>query len=564
MKSLQKKLAGLINSPWLVVLIGGLSILITLRSILGPNFFRPHDYTHAARLVEMQRSLQAGEFPVRWSWNFGFGYGMPLFNFYAPLPYYLGQLPLMLGFAPVDAIKFLYLLNGVLAFAGMYLLAGKLWGKWGGLISALVFSFSTYRALDLFVRGALGEAFALVLIPFALYGVLLVGEKKHHGIVVVAISLAAILTSHNLTGMVMVGLVALFWLMRLLLVKRQEWKWQIVALLTSLILGVGLSAFYVLPAFFEKNLTRVDQTITVGYFDYHNHFLCYFQVFKGEFKYGGSLPGCSDDISFAFGALAWGLLAIGLAAVVILGKKRDRILGAGLTLLLLGSLFLTIGRSTWIWDQIELLKYFQFPWRFLTFAHVFFAALTGAAVMWAGKWKLIWVLLLALTVGLMISHSGFYWPERILRPDQWNEFYNTSPEWIRKETSQTLNDYLPPSIKDESLPQPVNARFVTDGGTVKIEEDKSDVAIATVSCPKDCLVKINIFQYPGWQARVDGKPAELILAPGELPVYQLQLSKGEHKVEMHLYSSDIRRTGNWISLLTVFLLLAGFGWFYKK
>jgi hypothetical protein len=40
---------------------------------------------------EMERSLQRFEFPVRWSANFGFGYGMPLFNFYAPLPYYLGQ-----------------------------------------------------------------------------------------------------------------------------------------------------------------------------------------------------------------------------------------------------------------------------------------------------------------------------------------------------------------------------------------------------------------------------------------------------------------------------------------
>src|SRR5258706_14692287 len=90
--------------------LGILTVLITMRSILGPSFFRPHDYTHAARLVEMQRSLQAGELPVRWSRNFGFGYGMPLFNFYAPLPYYFGQLPLLVA-SPIFAIKFLYIAN---------------------------------------------------------------------------------------------------------------------------------------------------------------------------------------------------------------------------------------------------------------------------------------------------------------------------------------------------------------------------------------------------------------------------------------------------------------------
>jgi uncharacterized membrane protein len=301
MKSIAAKLFSILKSPWLVVFVGALTVIITMRSILGPTFFRPHDFTHAARLVEMQRSLKAGEFPVRWSRNFGFGYGMPLFNFYAPLPYYLGQIPMALGLSAVDSIKLLYLTNSILAFAGMYLLGTKLWGKWGGILSAVFFSFSTYRALDLFVRGALGEAFALVLIPFALYGVQLALEKKRVGSLVIAVSLAAILLSHNLTGMASVGLVTAYYLLQILLsIPKKEWRWQLISLGMGILLSVGLSAFYTIPAFLEKGLTRVDQTIVVGYFDFHDHFLCYSQVFKGVWKYGASLPGCNDDLSFAF------------------------------------------------------------------------------------------------------------------------------------------------------------------------------------------------------------------------------------------------------------------------
>ncbi len=548
----------------LITLIGLVTVLITMRSILGSSFFRPHDYIHAARLVEMQRSLKAGEFPVRWSRNFGFGYGMPLFNFYAPLPYYVGQIPLAVGISPVVAIKFLYLLNGLLAFVGMFFFAGKLWGKWGGVISATVFSFSSYRALDLFVRGAVGEAFALTLIPLALYGVLLAKEKKKSGPVITVLALAAILLSHNLTGMVMVGLVALFWLVQLILVKRAEWSWQLLALILSLVFSLGLSAFYVLPAFVERNLTRVDQTITVGYFDYHNHFLCYWQVFRGYWGYGGSLPGCSDDVSFAFGTFSWILLGLGVVGGLWLGKKKQKFIVLVLLVGLVGSIFLCIGRSVFVWDLFALLKYFQFPWRFLTFAHVFLAVLSGASVLLIQKQKLFLPVVVLSLLLMVIYQAQYYLPEKSLAPSEWNQYYNTSPEWIRSETSQTLNDYLPPTVKDSALPSPVNSRFTLKDGEVRVEKDEPTQAIAKASCSRECLVSINIFQFPGWETTIDGKPAQLQNAKGNLPIYFLKIPEGEHEVRVFFTGSQIERTGNWISLVFTISAVAGVLLWTKK
>lgn len=539
-------------------------MLITLRSILGPQFFRPHDFTHAARLVEMQRSLQSGEFPVRWSRNFGFGYGMPLFNFYAPLPYYLGQIPLAVGASPIDAIKFLYILNGILAFMGMYLFASKLWGRWGGIISAVVFSLSSYRALDLFVRGALGEAFALVLIPFALYGVQLSIERKRWGTVIASISLAAILLSHNLTGMVAVALVSLFWSLQLLREKKKEWKWQILSLTVTILLSVGLSAFYVLPAFFEKNLTRVDQTITVGYFDYHNHFLCYSQIFRGAWKFGASLPGCKDDVSFTFGTFAWILVTLAVLAIAFLGKQKERVMGALLLIFFAGCVFMAIGRSVFIWDHVGLLKYFQFPWRFLTFAHVFFAAIAGGAILFNKKPPIMGLLMGFLLSILIFVHAQFYLPEKLQLPQDLQVFYSTTPEWIRSEVSKTLNDYLPPSIKDEALPAAISSRFSILGGELVIAEDKSNLAVAKINCPKECLLTANIFQYPGWRATLDGEPAQLLAAKSGLPVYTLAIPRGSHSVTFQFVGTEIEKLANVISILSVILLIMGLSYLNRR
>ena len=44
-----------------------------------------HDVQQVARLQQMDKSLKAGQFPVRWVEDLGFGYGYPVFNFYPHL-----------------------------------------------------------------------------------------------------------------------------------------------------------------------------------------------------------------------------------------------------------------------------------------------------------------------------------------------------------------------------------------------------------------------------------------------------------------------------------------------
>src|SRR4030042_5981597 len=86
-------------------------ILPTLWPLFRSDFFRMHDFTHVARLVELNVALKDGQIPPRWASDFGWGYGMPLFHFYPPLSYYLAEIFYWLGLSAVTAIKLIFALN---------------------------------------------------------------------------------------------------------------------------------------------------------------------------------------------------------------------------------------------------------------------------------------------------------------------------------------------------------------------------------------------------------------------------------------------------------------------
>jgi hypothetical protein len=555
-------------SQLIIFFIFSLTFLLTMGAILRPDFFKPHDFTHVTRIVEMSRSLAAGEFPVRWSRNFGFGYGMPLFNFYAPLPYYLAQIPYALMVGGVNSVKMLYLLNAVLSFIGMYLLASELWGKKGGLLSSIVFSFSTYRALDLYVRGALGEVMAMSILPFTLYGAVLMARGKKHGAFVVILSSAALLLSHNLIGMLGVGCIAAFGVLAIAIESFSSkigWKKIVVRFFsfTGALIGGGLlSAFYTIPGFIEKSATRVEATITTGYFDFHNHLLLVRQLFLGKWGYGGSAPYPYGGMSFALGVFSIALLVLAVLVVMMRSKRKEKMYAAVCVVLLIATTFMTLNKSVQIWEMIPTLKYIQFPWRFLTFTDIFLSLLAGCSVWIVRLRKEFFVIPFILTIGMIVRQAPLFTPEKFLTPEQMSEEYYEDPMRIRSTMSKTLNDYLPPSVMDNALPSPVNERLsmTTQGSKVEMLSDASASFKAKVYCPKDCRFVANIFQFPRWRAWVDGTivgtytDQQDLISDKHLPIYEVMIPKGEHIIEMQLINTVYRWIGNTLSLSTLVIL----------
>ena len=82
-----------------------------IRPLLAKGFFPMHDDTQVGRVIVMGKALRNGQFPVRWVSDLGYGYGYPLFNYYGPLPYYVGGFLYALGLPAVEATKVIFLIR---------------------------------------------------------------------------------------------------------------------------------------------------------------------------------------------------------------------------------------------------------------------------------------------------------------------------------------------------------------------------------------------------------------------------------------------------------------------
>lgn len=398
--------------------------------MLRPGIYTMHDF-HVFRQFEFDKCIAAKTFPCRWAPDAGKGYGEPLFNFYGQFPYWLGTVFRFLNFSVLDTTKILFSLSLSLSAVSMFFLARRFWGDFGGIISGLFYVYAPYRAVDVWVRGALPETLAFIFFPL----ILLTIEKKKY--IIFSILIATLLTTHNLSLFMFAPFLSLWWL-----VRSRDWRF-IPAGLISLV----LSSFYLLPVIFESRLVTLTQT-TADYYNYSLHWATLRQLFIYRFwGYGGSTWGPNDTMSFSVGHLHWivaGVITIPLILKYLTlypsPKLGEGIKGRGIIVLALVlsllALFLTHGKSEFLWQTIPGLPFVQFPWRFLSMSTLFLSLAAGfVAVILSRK---IFIILLLLQ--LLLLNFSFY------RPDIWlnlNDNQYFSGKLWDEQRSSALSDYWP-------------------------------------------------------------------------------------------------------------------------
>ncbi len=147
------------NNSYFLILFGAI-FLVTL-PLFQPGFFSIHDETHITDLYQMLRSLSLGGFPPRWAPDFNFSLGYPYFNFYYHLPFYISTIAFYLGFSFYQSFKAVMFISVLLAGIGFYLFAKRYLSEKAALVAAVGYIFTPYFAVDLYVRGALGELMVL-------------------------------------------------------------------------------------------------------------------------------------------------------------------------------------------------------------------------------------------------------------------------------------------------------------------------------------------------------------------------------------------------------------------
>lgn len=537
---------------------------------------------HIYRLAELSRLVRAGEFYPRWSPNFYFGYGYPIFNYYAPLAYYVG---LMFDFLPVvqpvEAIKAVLMLAFALAGLGMYGTVRDLWGsRLAGLTSAALYIFAPYlHYVDPYARGVVPEMLSLGVWGMALWAfVRLRLAPSPRRWVAAVVGMAAIVLTHNLMAMVFAGVLLGWVVWQFLFVEAGEARPY--RLIPAYFLGIGLSAFFWLPVALERNAVNLGTLVgeAGSHFDFRQHFLSVGELFAPSawLDWGATEP----FYLYNLGVAQWVLGGVG---VVVLGWQLARgarkaiaqpAFFALMGLLLVG---LMLPFSTAVWEAVPLLPFIQFPWRLLGAAASMTAVVGGYAVAQlpteqAGK--------PVRAVGACAAIALALWMAvPLTQPAPWPEdfgetavariaYIETRGRWLG--TTSTA-DFVPATVDtiperqgqllaglfENETPDRTNYWSVeTAGATSRWEAISPLHTRYFVDAPEPFLFRLYQFAFPGWEVRVNGKIVETEVGRPE-GFLVIPLEAGEQVVDVQFVDTPPRSWGWAIAGLSLVLMVLG-------
>lgn len=546
---------------------------------------------HIFRLAELSRLIRAGEFFPRWAPNFYFGYGYPIFNYYAPLTYYLGLIiDFMPVLGPVAAVKGIFILGYFCAGFGMYGYIRPLWGREAGLVAAAAYIYSPYILfIDPHARGDLAETFSFALFPLGLMAIDRLRRKPNSFNWLFTIGLVAgIIMAHNLMALVMFAIFMAWFLWQELTHSIPNFGYENGKLkkillrhrlLFALGLGVGVSATFWLVVALERDAVNLSSLIgSGGHYDFRNHFIDFTELLKPSLilDWGATEPA----FRYNFGIAQWLLATVGIAAVAF-KKVVHRSQATFFIFVLVFTILLMLDVSEIIWESVPLLPFLQFPWRLLGISAIFLAIFSGIGVIFLIRLvpDRVTPWLTALIVGIiMVAALPLIqipsWPadfgpttaDRILYEElsgRWlgttstADFVPATVDVVPKPEQSILDDI----VADRPIDR-VNRASLPQGTDVENEYLSPLHFRYHVVTEHDFPLRLFLFDFPGWIVTVDGNRVEPDLGRPEGFIV-IPLKAGKHVVDVRFGNTPARNLAMIISISSIALAVLG-AWMLKS
>lgn len=571
-----------VRQRWLLLLLLGVVLALAVRPLLRPYQVAGHStYSDLARAEAFHAAVAGGDLTPRWLPDLYLRHGSPTFNFYAPGAFYAIEILRRAGLGPLWALKAVYLLAWLAGVAGTYRLAAEAVDPDGAVAAAAAFGLAPYLLVDAYVRAGVAEFAAFGLLPVALWAMVRCGRRNGaFGTPAAAVATAALVLTHNITALLSLPLLLALGLAG---GTRRRGRQRVVLAVLG---GLGLAAFFWLPALAETGAVQARESLTAGYLHWSRHFVPAGSLLGlgGGFAFP-SAPG--EEVALRFGeALLLGLAAgLGVLALPALRRRlvsrvADNLASPGL-LMAAGAgaalcLLMTQAVSAPLWRSLPLLPYVQFPWRFLLPASVL-AALGLAALppLAPRRWRpvatvLLVVLALAGARGLARARYAFHDPAadrsvvvtassapeaaadpRLVPPHRFLTLENLRRLGV---TGTVGHEFLPVWVEElpRSLPR-AGAEAASPGIRVVESGWGYPRVWAEVEAAEAGTVHLNQFYFPGWQAEVDGRRVPVHPEPGRGRL-AVEVAAGRHRIEARFAATPVRRAGHLLSLGTMLAL----------
>jgi len=524
-------------------------IILSLPAIFPyfhPGYFPTHDGEWAVvRLGDMFRLLRDFQLPARYSGELNFGYGYPLFNFTYPLPYYLGMIPYLFRFGFVGSIKILFAGSVLLSAVFMFLASKTLWkNTWAGVVSAVLYVYFPYRMVDLYVRGSVGESLSFALFPVLLFLAIKLIEKFSLKI----IALIGILTAFQImTHNIMTVLFMPFYIVFILIMAVLKNKKAIKSFLLSILLGLGLSAFFWVPAILEKSNILLSN-IPIANRDLY--FVSLKQLIIPGWGYG--VPTDIGGFSYQLGVVNIAVFALAILLLLFLFFSFKKYFTdyfikvvCVLTVLTAFYLFLLFKSSEFLW-HLPLLSEINYPWIALGILGFLLSLIAGYFCR-NSSGKYLMIVLGFISIFTVLPYAR---PEKFIN--------NPDSYYLTNEATTTSSDELMPLwVKSFPTQRAKNKVELRGPGNIQglIYDSKQIMFFVDSQTPTRIL--INTIYYPGWKIYID-KVSTKILYDNDLGVMEVALPAGHHLIVGNFTETPLRLTSDIISLLSLLTVLVLF------
>lgn len=525
---------------------------------------------HLERIAQLDALFQQGVLFSRWAPDLGMGFGYPLFNYYAPLAYYLTGGWLLLGVPQSVALAFGFALLSVIAAVGAFAWFRSMFDTRTGWVGAAAYVLSPYVLANATGRGAFAEQLALALMPGLLFCAHRIANGSGRAFWALVVLGAGMLLGHNISALLFLPLLLICFLAWSMIARSpRRIAWLRFAL--GLALGFGIAAFFWLPALAERNLVFIERTTQPVWATVSNNFVALANLFVLPTTTDPKLiqidypPGLSPVALMGFAGLAVCIVAR-LAFRIRIGDRgwwsQVAILAVGAVL----CVWMTSEGSGWLWDRLPLAGYIQFPSRWFGPASLFASGLAGAvatrflSLALPARFRVGAILVFLSAISALVFHR-----QVLAAPLDATSF---SPRQMAEFEARTFlfgstsgGEYTPrtvlqtPEFSDSRWQEPVDLivrKALVPGASVT---DLGGGLLAprfNVSGPVASTLTLRMFAFPGWGASVDGAEAALSVAQ-PFGLISVDVPAGRHDVQFSFGTSPLRRFAEIVSAATLAL-----------
>lgn len=548
------------HSQWLMGILLLVCTLFVSRFYLGPQFPYTHDgENHLARFANYKLAVKELQIPPRIAPVLHNRFGYPVFNYNYPLanilslPFSFARVSYQTTFAIIVIASLLSGSVGVYRWTSFFTKKDA-----AKLFTALVWLTTPFIVGTLSYRGSIGEVLAYSLLPWIFLAIhSLTKEKTSWQLIGLGILGSVFLLSHNITAVFALPLLLGY---AIILFKKDNKSWK-----RTLIVGliaIGGSLWFWLPAVVEMGATVVGSTENQS--AYTQHFLTIRQLLTSPDTFGYSLPGKIDSLGLKIGLLSSILIVVSFfwcGGMLITTRKHTNgyiwQLSAYVAGAALFSFYMQLDISQFVWEQISVMRFMQFPWRWSLFFFTVSAPLIALLLSRATKKVFISIVVVWM---YWLFQIGQIQPVDTFRKlnvdyDHFTLTTSTQNENMAKDFSYSAIGSWEPQAA--ALEPQANATFLTQVWNGREH-------IYTVATTQTITVVEPTMYFPGWETRVNGQLVEYVdsdLIKGRIAY---TLMPGEYSITTQFtQNTPARLVGNAVFFLTI-IAITYLGIYTKK